>query len=98
MIFKLVPILKFVANSRVVTNTISSLIKQFKKQKNIKAETADLQKILDVQAEINERLESQINFLQEDISNLYKGIRRIIYIALISLFLSIASILIIIFG
>jgi hypothetical protein len=46
-----------------------------------------------VQAEINEKLESQLNLLQEAISNLHKNIRRIIYIVLISLLLSIISIL-----
>jgi Mg2+ and Co2+ transporter CorA len=93
MIFKLIPIIKFLTSSRTIANTVNALIKQFNSHRNIKAETDDLQKILDVQAEINEKLESQLNLLQEAISNLHKNIRRIIYIVLISLLLSIISIL-----
>jgi septal ring factor EnvC (AmiA/AmiB activator) len=97
MIFKLLPIIKFITNSRTVANTVNSLIKQFNNHRNIKAETADLQKILDVQAEINEKLETQLNLLQDALSDLHKTIRRIAYAVIISMLLSLIAILAVIF-
>jgi septal ring factor EnvC (AmiA/AmiB activator) len=100
MIFKLLPILKFITNSRAVTNTVNNLIKQFsnyKQLKNVKTESADLQKILDLQSEINEKLENQIYLLQEALDNLNKTVRRITIVVSIALILSVISLLIMLF-
>lgn len=94
MIFKLIPIIKFITNSRSIANTVNGLIKQFNSHRNIKAETADLQKILNVQAEINEKLESQLNLLQDALSNFHKTVRKISIIAVIALLLSLISFII----
>ncbi|MFO7448361.1 MAG: hypothetical protein R6W90_18520 [Ignavibacteriaceae bacterium] len=90
----LLPVIKIISKSSAVASTVNALVKQFNSAKAANQNVRELQKALEVQASLNENLETQLVLLQSAIDNLQKSVKTLSYILYACVALSIAAIII----
>ena len=91
MAFNILPVIKFISQSKGIADTVNSLVKQYKEIKQGGFDDSEIKKALEVQAALNEQLENQIKVIGkaiEDLERSVKTLRSLIYVAL---FLSVAA-------
>jgi hypothetical protein len=90
MAFNILPVLKFIANSRAIASTVNNLMGSYKDMKAADI-SKELKESITLQSEINEKIEKQIEQLQKAIINNEANIRAINKTSLLALILTVLN-------
>lgn len=94
MAFQIIPIIKMLSKSGQIAGTLNTLFKQYQKIREEKSGSDENKKIMDVQAKINEKLESQIEIINRAMISVQSTMKSLTYICFTALVLSVLALII----